>query len=211
MEYLEGPGKEKNPYKKIDSSVSDKIRKYLPVPSNVAQMIAKLAGDSRMSESSLTDTQKVIMYDVIQKAMKRSGAANGGTEYSDYGDMGYGSKQQFQDWFNRGKLNPLDIAKQSMFNEGFKLASTVGRGRYWQDEKDPDAIYYTDVYDWNPGEKNFSGKNTYQDLRNVLRAGEDKNLNEQKNEPHRMNFKLSKKEIEAIRRNMKLRLAETGD
>ncbi len=211
MEYMEGPGKDKNPYKKVDSSVSDKIRKYLPVPGNVAQMIAKLAGDSRMSESSLSDAQKLIMYDVIQKAMKRSGSKNGGTEYEDYGDMGYGTKDQFNQWFNRGKLNALDIAKESMTNEGFKLASTVGRGRYWSDEKDPDALYYTDVYDWNPNEKNFSGKNTYQDLRNVLRAGEDKNLNKDKNEKNRMNFKLSKKEIESIRRNMKLRLAETGD
>jgi len=85
---MEGPGKDKNPYKKVDSSVSDKIRKYLPVPGNVAQMIAKLAGDSRMSESSLSDAQKLIMYDVIQKAMKRSGSKNGGTEYEDYGLIG---------------------------------------------------------------------------------------------------------------------------
>lgn len=205
------PKNTKNPYKKVDSSIADRIRKYVPLPGNVSQMIAKIAGDSRMSESSLSDAQKLIMYDVIQKAMNRSGSKNGGTEYEDYGDMGYGSKDQFNQWFNRGKLNPVDLVKESIFNEGFKLASTVGRGRYWSDEKDPDALYYTDVYDWNPNEKNFSGKNTYQDLRNVLRAGEDKNLNADKNEKNRMNLKLSKKEIEAIRRNMKLNLAQTGD
>lgn len=95
------------------------------------------------------------------------------------------------------------MAMSSLTNPGFKLASTIGRGRYWSDPKSPETVYYTDVYDWNSGEKNFKGgeegPNTYQKLRNTVRSGEDTNLTKEKNNNYRMNFKLDKKEIEAIR------------
>jgi len=192
----------KNPYKEVDSSFSDIIRSIIPAPTNVAQMISKqVFGDSRMSNNSLSDDQKLILWDVIQRAQKRSGKANGGgTEYEDYGDLGYGSKDDFNRWFNRGDVGVVELGKNSLTNDGFKLASTIGRGRYWQDEKDPETVYYTDVYDWNSGENNFSGDGLYQKLRNHVRGTEDKNLNADKNEKSRMNFKLTRAEIEEIRR-----------
>lgn len=211
MEAIAGPGpknkaKQTNPYKDVDSGAADFFRSILPVPDNVAQLAAKqLFGDARMSNASLDDRQKVMLWDVIQNAKKRTGKNNSGTEYQDYGNMGYGSSEDYNDWFNRGKLGMMDLIMKSTGNDGFKLASTIGRGRYWTDKKDPETIYYTDVYDWNPGEQNFKGTNQYQNIRNYVRKTEDKNLNADKNEKYRMNFKLNKKEIDQLRKSMEMK------
>jgi hypothetical protein len=191
-----------NPYMDVDSQAADAFRSMIPLPGNASQMLAKVAfKDARMSNSSLTDEQKLILWNTIQNARKRSGVVNGGgTEYQDYGNQGYGTSDDFNDWFNRGKVGFIKGAYRSMTNPGFNLASTIGRGRYWQDPNNPDDVMYTDVYDWNPTESNFKGTNAYQLLRNQLRSGEDKNLNQQKNDNYRMNFKLSKKEIDEIQR-----------
>lgn len=194
-----------NPYKEVMSGKADFFRNILPVPDNVAQLLAKqIFGDTRMSTESLEDKQKILLWDVIQNAKKRTGKNNSGTEYEDYGEIGYGSSDDFANWFKRGKLGVDDLVMKSLNNPGFKLASTIGRGRYWTDEKDPDTVYYTDVYDWNPNEKNFKGNNQYQNFRNYVRSTEDKNLNKDKNEKHRMNFKLNKKEIEKLRSSVEL-------
>jgi hypothetical protein len=192
----------KNPYTEVNSTAADIFRSLIPLPDNAAQMIAKVVfKDARMSNNSLSDDQKLILWNTIQNAKKRSGVnSGGGTEYQDYGDQGYGSSDEFNQWFNRGKIEVLDGAYKSLTNPGFKLASTIGRGRYWQDPDNPDDIQYTDVYDWNPSEANFKGSNAYQLLRNKVRSGEDKNLNKDKNDSYRMNFKLSKKEIEEIKK-----------
>jgi len=191
-----------NPYMDVDSQAADAFRSMIPLPGNASQMLAKVAfKDARMSNNSLTDEQKLILWNTIQNARKRSGVVNGGgTEYQDYGNQGYGTSDDFNDWFNRGKVGFIKGAYRSMTNPGFNLASTIGRGRYWQDPNNPDDVMYTDVYDWNPTESNFKGTNAYQLLRNQLRSGEDKNLNQQKNDNYRMNFKLSKKEIDEIQR-----------
>ena len=192
----------KNPYTEVNSSAADTFRSLVPLPDNAAQMLAKVVfQDARMSNNSLSDDQKLILWNTIQNAKKRSGKnSGGGTEYQDYGNQGYGSSDEFNQWFNRGKVGVLDGSFKSLTNPGFKLASTIGRGRYWQDPDNPDDIQYTDVYDWNPSEANFKGSNAYQLLRNKLRSGEDKNLNKDKNDNYRMNFKLSKKEIEEIKK-----------
>lgn len=190
------------PYKKVNSKSADTFRSMIPLPDNVSQMLAKVAfKDARMSNSSLSDDQKLILWNTVQNAKKRSGkTTGGGTEYEDYGGQGYGTSDDFNQWFNRGKSSFLGTIKNSLANPGYKLASTIGRGRYWQDPDDPEGILYTDVYDWNPSEKSFKGSNVYQLLRNKVRAGEDTDLNEDKNENYRMNFRLSKKEIDEIQR-----------
>jgi hypothetical protein len=206
MVKMQGGGSTKkskpNTYTEVDSEAADLFRSFIPLPDNASQMLAKvLFKDARMSNNSLSDDQKLILWNTIQNARKRSGVTTGGgTEYQDYGNQGYGSSDEFNQWFNRGKMGPLDVARYSLTNPGYKLASTIGRGRYWQDPNNPDDVLYTDVYDWNPSEANFSGSNPYQLLRNKLRSGEDKNLNKEKNDNYRMNFKLSKKEIDEIRR-----------
>lgn len=188
-------------YKKVDSQFADAFRDVIPAPDNVAQMLAKrVFGDARMSNASLDDEQKVMLWDVMQNAKKRTGKPDGGTEYQDYGGLGYGDSEQFNDWFNRGNFSDLQAAYQSFVNPGFKLGSTIGRGRYWSDPENPDKMYYTDVYDWNAHEKNFAGTTNYQRRRNDVREGEDKNLNAQKNEKYRMNFELDAKEIEKLRK-----------
>jgi hypothetical protein len=191
-----------NPFTEVNSTAADIFRNLLPLPDNVSQMLAKVAfQDARMSNNSLSDDQKLILWNTIQNAKKRSGVnSGGGTEYQDYGNQGYGSPDEFNQWFNRGKVGLLDGSFRSLTNPGFKLASTIGRGRYWQDPNNPDDILYTDVYDWNPSEANFKGSNMYQLLRNKVRSTEDKNLNKDKNDKFRMNFKLSKKEIEEIQK-----------
>lgn len=219
----QGPRKRKQigNYKKVDSTKSDFIKDYgLPIaggivagpigaaigaigsavlPSNVKQLASKLMGDARMSNKSLTNDQKVLLWDVIQNAKKRTGKADGGTEYQDYGGLGHGTSEDYNNWFNRGQYNVFEGAYNSLTNPGFELGSTIGRGRYWSDPENPDKMYYTDVYDWNAGEKNFAGTNAYQKVRNDLRAGEDKHLNAQKNENYRMNFELDRKEIEKLK------------
>jgi len=196
-----GTGKDgvENPYKKVDAFAANTFRNLLPVPDNVAQMIAKTTfGDARMNNKSLDDKQKIILWNTIQNAKQRSGKESGGTEYEDYGNQGFGDPTQFVDWFNKGKLGFKDLVVNSTTNPGFKLASTIGRGRYWTDPSDPTKIQYTDVYDWNPSEKNFGGKNIYQKLRNKVRAGEDENLNVDKNDNYRMNFELRESEIDSL-------------
>jgi hypothetical protein len=188
-------------YKKIDSTIADAIKNVvLPgwLPDNAKQLAAKLLGDARMSNSSLNDEQKVLLWDVIQNAKKRTGKADGGTEYEDYGGLGYGSSEDFNKWWNKGGVTTDNVLK-SFTNPGYELSSTIGRGRYWSDPEDPNKMYYTDVYDWNPGEKNFPGSNLYQIARNALRNNEDKNLNKEKNENYRMNFELNAADIEKIR------------
>lgn len=203
--------KAKIPYKEVDASSSNTFRDILPVPDNVAQMLAKtIYKDARMNNESLSDEQKNILWDVIQNARKRSGKTNGGTEYQDYGNIGYGTPDFFNDAFNKGKGNILSVAKNSLLNNGFKLASTIGRGRYWQDPKDPNIVYYTDIYDWNPHEKNFSGSNLYQKIRNSVRNNEDKNLDPTKNDNYRMNFKLDRRQIQGFKDRMK-QLQNTDD
>lgn len=189
-------------YKKIDSKKADLVRSMIPLPDNMAQLAAKLTGDARMSNSSLDDEQKVILWDVMQNAKKRTGKADGGTEYQDYGGIGYGSSDDFNNWWNKGAVT-LGNVFNSFTNPGYELSSTIGRGRYWSDPENPDKMYYTDVYDWNKGEKNFGGSTIYQKVRNTLREGEEANLNKQKNENYRMNFELDRKEIEAIRKKLK--------
>lgn len=208
-------------YKQIDSSKSDFIKDYgLPIaggvlggplgavygglasailPPNIKQLGSKLLGDARMSDESLSDEQKVMLWDVIQAAKERTGKPDGGTEYSDYGTLGLGSSEQYNEWFNRGNIGLIEGAYNSLTNPGFQLGSTVGRGKYFTDPENPDKMYYTDVYDWNPGENYFSGNKIYQKVRNTLRAGEDQNLNAEKNDNYRMNFTFDAKEIEKLR------------
>jgi hypothetical protein len=209
----QGPRKKKQigNYKRVDSQFADAFRDILPVPDNVAQMLAKtIRGDARMSNASLDDEQKVMLWDVIQNAKKRTGKPDGGTEYQDYGGLGYGDSEQFNKWFNRGQYNVFEGAYNSLTNPGFKLGSTIGRGKYFTDPENPDKIYYTDVYDWNAHEKNFPGINIYQKVRNTLRSGEDSNLTAEKNENYRMNFELDAKEIEKLRKSMQPPSMENG-
>ena len=199
-------------YKKIDSTKADIFRDVVfpmvggPIasmmPSNIKQLAAKLTGDARMSNSSISDEQKVMLWDVIQQAMKRSGTSDGGTEYQDYETLGMGSGKQYDDWFNRGSFGLVEGAVSTATNPGFVLASTVGRGNYFTDPDDPKKIYYTDVYDWNPGEKYYKNNSAYKVIRNALRKNEDQHLNKEKNDNYRMNFEFNADEIEEMRKSM---------
>jgi len=200
---------EVSPYKPVDASNANTIRSLIPAPLNISQALAKtIASEARLNETSLDDDQKLILWNTIQNARKRSGKqTGGGTQYSDYGDQGYGTGEDFDNWFNRGKIGALSGVYNSLTNPGFVMASTVGRGRYWTDPENPDDINYTDVYDWNTGEKNYKGGNAYQKIRNLVRSNEDKNLNKTKNDKTRMNIHLTKKEIDAIKERKEMKLS----
>lgn len=182
---------------RVNATGANALRTVLPVPKNAAQMISKrFFNEARMDENSLDDEEKLVLYNTIQNAVKRTGKTSGGTEYEDYASN-YGTKDQFNAWFNRGQVTPADLAVRSITNPGFRVASTVGRGKYFEDPETGDIVY-TDVYDWNSREKNFKGDGIYQNLRNNMRASEDKNLNKDKNEKYRMNFILKKAEIDKL-------------
>jgi hypothetical protein len=200
---------EVSPYTTVDAGIANVLRGIIPAPLNVSQALAKtVAGDARLNETSLSDDQKLVLWNTIQNARKRSGKqTGGGTEYSDYGDQGYGKGEDFDNWFNRGKIGALSGIYNSLTNPGFVMASTVGRGRYWTDPNNPDDINYTDVYDWNTSEKNYKGGNAYQKIRNLVRANEDKSLNKTKNDKTRMNIHLTKKEIDAIKERKEMKLS----
>lgn len=193
---------------RINATDANSTRSLIPAPMNVAQMLAKKTGNARMDQGSLDDDQKLVLWNTIHNAAKRTGKPFGGTEYSDYASK-YGTKDEFNDWFNRGKLNAVDLGWNSVMNEGFKVASTVGRGHYYIDPETQDAIY-TDVYDWNTHENNFKGDGIYQSLRNSVRAGEDKNLNAQKNEDYRMNFVLHKADMDKAAQQQQANLDKAG-
>jgi hypothetical protein len=189
------------PYKIVDSSKSDWLKAILP--SNIAQAVSKtFFGDARMSNQSLTDDQKLILWDTIENAKKRTGSNQGGTEYQDYGGLGHGTSKQYTEWFNKGNIPFVEGVAATLKNPGFELASTIGRGNYRTDPNDPNTVTYTDVYDWNKGEKMFEGNKAYKILRNALRNNEESNLNVEKNDPYRMNFKLNKAEVNKIRKKV---------
>ena len=200
---------EVSPYKPVDAGIANMLRGIIPLPLNVSQALAKtVVGDARLNETSLSDDQKLVLWNTIQNARKRSGKqTGGGTQYSDYGDQGYGTGEDFDNWFNRGKVGALSGIYNSLTNPGFVMASTVGRGRYWTDPENPDDINYTDVYDWNTSEKNYKGNNAYQTIRNLVRSSEDKSLNKTKNDKTRMNIHLTKKEIDAIKARKEMKLS----
>jgi hypothetical protein len=189
------------PYKIVDSSKSDWLKTILP--SNIAQAVSKtFLGDARMSNASLTDDQKLILWDTIENAKKRTGSNQGGTEYQDYGGLGHGTSKQYTEWFNKGNIPFAEGVAGTLKNPGFELASTIGRGNYRTDPNDPNTVTYTDVYDWNKGEKMFKGNKVYKIVRNALRNNEESNLTVEKNDPYRMNFKLNKSEIDKIRKKV---------
>ena len=126
---LDFDNKNLNPYYDINSGGADFFRTILPVPKNVSQLAAKtLLGDARMSNKSLSAKEQLILYNTIKNAQKRTRIkSGGGTEYSDYANQGYGSEEDFNNWFNRGKLSNKDAIVNSLTNDGFKLASTIGK------------------------------------------------------------------------------------
>jgi len=86
----------KNPYKEVDATQANLFRGLLPVPDNAAQMLAKIAfKDARMNNTSLDDAQKIILWNTIQNAKRRTGKLNSGTEYKDYGNQGFGTSEEF--------------------------------------------------------------------------------------------------------------------
>jgi lysozyme len=166
------------------------------LPKNVSQLAAKeILGDARMNDDSLSDDEKKVLYNVIRNAQKRTGSKKGGTEYKDYGDLGYGTAEEFEDNFNRGKAGDsiFKTIKESYTNPGFRLASTIGRGSFNEDDE---YLYYTDVYDWNKSESNYKDDNLYKQVRNKVRDNEEVNNENNKFEKFRMNFKLRKADFE---------------
>lgn len=191
----------KNPssFETVDSAKADLIRNIIPAPMNISQAIAKnVFGDARISNESLDDRQKVILYQTIKNAQERTGnTTRGGTSYADYGQQGFGSSEQFNQWFNRGDISVAEGIINSITNPGFTMASTVGRGIYNVDPKDPNKIQYTDVYDWNSNENNFKGKNVYQNVRNYVRDTEKVSTEEDPDKKFRMNVELDVEDIES--------------
>lgn len=188
----------KTPYEPVNSIAADIFRGVVPAPKNFSQMLAKeVLKDARMSNSSLNDNEKLILWNTIQNARQRTGKDSGGTAYQDYGNQGWGTPEEFHEKINRGKNSALSLISNSLFNPAFELATTIGRGMYQVDPDNPDVIHYTDNYDWNANEKNFSGENEYQKLRNYVRDNEDTDIDRKMFD---MKFTLTKDEIDNIKK-----------
>ena len=186
----------------VDSRRSDAVRGIVPLPQNASQAIAKLTGNSTMSNSSLKDAEKSALYHTMLAAKARTGQPNGGTLYEDYAN-GTNTRQDYDNWFNKGKNSVGTILSKSGTDPYYTMASTVGQGKYWSDPE-TGGMMYTDVYDWNKSkEKDFSGKNLYQNVRNLVRSTEDENLTKEKNDKNRMAFRFDPKEISAIDEKLK--------
>ena len=157
------------------------------LPDNLGQLVNKQTGSARMGDSSLDKEQRRMLLSVIQNAVERTGKNTGGTEYSDY-------SPQIANRVNRGAEGSLpEIAVNTATDPLYRLATTIGRGRYWPDPENPGGYIYTDVYDWNKGEQNFKeGKNSnwYRQLRNTVRSGEEGDRDYNKNDDFRMNFRI---------------------
>ena len=199
----------------VDSSIPDVIRKglsYIGIPTNVSQLALHKAGmDSRMSNESLSDDEKIILYQTILNAQKRTGnPTKGGTAYVDYGNQGYGSPEDYRRWIVNGdiQVNP-ETVKNQFTNPGFRMATTVGRGSYQVDPKDPNVIHYTDSYDFVKHDKDelfkTKDKNSYQSFRTGLSEQEDPNA---ESDPMRQaHFTFNKKDMDALIANKRKAVA----
>ena len=157
------------------------------LPDNLGQLVNKETGSARMGDSSLDKEQREMLLSVIQNAVERTGKNAGGTEYVDY-------NPEIANRINRGAEGSLkEIAVNTATDPLYRLATTIGRGRYWPDPENPGGYIYTDVYDWNKGERNFKegeNSNWYRELRNRVRSGEEGDRDYNKNDDFRMNFRI---------------------
>jgi len=173
-------------FSEVDPSFKEGLVRSV-LPSNVAQLVNKQTGSARMGDDSLSDSQREMLLQVIQNAVERTGSTTGGTEYVDY-------SPEIAQRVNRGKEGSLpELAYNTATDPMYRLATTIGRGRYWPDPENPGGYIYTDVYDWNKGEKNFAegeNSNLYRRVRNAVRGGEQGNRNYEMNDKFRMNFRI---------------------
>ena len=217
----------------LDASTMNTLQKLSPLPNNINELIgAEIIGDARLNNESLNNEEKILLYNNIQNAIKRTGnPERGGIEYADYGNQGYGSPEQFEDWFVNNNIGPQNLKSNLMntalsafnpvpgstvkalyatakdiatpltnsyTNPGFNLASTIGRGKYWQDEKDPDTYYYTDRYDWGKGAGGNKGNSFFQKGLDYLRDTESSNTKNTEVDKRKIQFKLTKAEIDKL-------------
>jgi len=217
----------------LDASTMNTLQKLSPLPNNMNELIgAEIIGDARLNNESLNNEEKILLYNNIQNAIKRTGnPERGGIEYADYGNQGYGSPEQFEDWFVNNNIGPQNLKSNlintalsafnpvpgstvkalyatakdiatpltnSYTNPGFNLASTIGRGKYWQDEKDPGTYYYTDRYDWGKGAGGNKGNSFFQKGLDYLRDTESSNTKNTEVDKRKIQFKLTKAEIDKL-------------
>jgi hypothetical protein len=137
----------------VDSSAADTFRFFSPLPSNVDNVIASVTGmNTAMTNNSLSDGEKLVLFETINNAMRRTGDTVGGTLYQDYADP------ELHEMLNKGEVPHAVMLKRSFTDDRFRTATLLGRSTFMQDPEDPDKIYVFDKTDWNPSEKNFDIK-----------------------------------------------------
>lgn len=182
---------ESKTFSHVDPSFKEGLVRHF-LPDNLGQLVNKETGSARMGDSSLDKEQRRMLLNVIQNAVERTGKSTGGTEYTDY-------NPEIANRINRGAEGSLrEIAVNTATDPLYRLATTIGRGRYWPDPENPGGYIYTDVYDWNKGERNFKegeNSNWYRELRNRVRSGEEGDRDYNKNDDFRMNFRIHPNEF----------------
>lgn len=211
-QYKAQPQVKQNPeFADIDSTVPDALRKganAIGIPTPVSQLLlwagSKVLGNNiGMSDKSLSPQQQEILYQTIKNARERNkkDPTKGGLAYGDYGNQGYGSPEDFNNWLVRGKqamITDPQFLHNVTKNPVYQVATTVGRGSYKVDPNDPNIIHYTDSYDFvkHDDDELFKGAtdNSYQPFRRGLSAVEDPNAEQDPN--NRIHFSFNIKEME---------------
>ena len=212
-----------------ETTIPDLIRNAasaIGVPLPVTQLglwgASKVLGNNiAMSDNSLSPQQQEILYQTIKNAKERNARENkrnpkkdydpntGGMAYGDYGNQGYGSPEDFENWLVNGKqakvfnASPKEGIKQFYDNVTknpvYQMATAVGRGVYHVDPNDPNIIHYTDSYDFVRHDKDkeiFNGatETSYQPFRRELSDIEAEDA--ERNERNRVHFSFNVKEME---------------
>lgn len=120
-----------------------------------------------MNSNSLTPLQLSTLDGVIESARERNNSDYGGTEYADYNDEGIIEQTHKGQFLNIGR---------HLFDPKAAVSLTLGRGVYYIDPETGER-YYTDNYNWNKGDPNFSFNpddgffsQRYKELRNFMRS-----------------------------------------
>lgn len=200
-------------YQDTTSGAADFVRTFSPLPKNAQNVVSSVLGlDTSVTNDSLSDEEKLVLFDVVENARQRTGSDTGATRYEDY------SNPQIPEYFNRGNIPAGDMVTESYGDPEFRMASLLGRSTYMVDPEDPDKIYVFDRYDWNKGERDFQtedrsvlgtiyndvsegnwddlGPNAYKRFRNWLRSNDDG----EQTDGNRAFIVLSRQEMETLAR-----------
>jgi hypothetical protein len=102
--------------------------------------VSELFFARNLSSGDFTRQQKLVMFNAVKNAIRRTGQKIGSVEYEDYGD------NIVNKWFGPGGIKTMDMISNTLFgNPKFMVATTLGRFSY---KIAGNKIIITDIYDF---------------------------------------------------------------